>query len=234
MKFIKNLFLYFSAFVPLFLLLLVKLVVDIINNNLTLNTLNTINLCLLCSLIVFGVCGLLWNTKFADEKSHVVQIKSVKDITDQYFLQYFSLFVLFAVPLDISYINEFCIYILVLIFIGIVYIKCKTFYINPLLNILGYRFYSVTFKSIETGKLRDVKIFCKQKLEKSYYQIKILNDNFAFVVDNANNVKPKTKKDIANQKTEKENNTENKIENIEITKKDENNHFQTFDEKNNQ
>lgn len=185
MKFIKNLFLYFSAFVPLFVLLFVKLVVDMLNNNLTLNVLNTINLCLLVTMIVCGIFGLFWNTKLTDEKSHIVKIKSATDITDQYFLQYFSLFVLFAVPLDITYINEFCIYILVLIFIGIVYIKCKTFYINPLLNILGYRFYSVTLEVLETGKLREVKIFCKEEIEKSNYEIKILNDNFAFVVDKA-------------------------------------------------
>lgn len=215
MKFIKNLFLYFSAFVPLFVLLFVKLIVDIINNNLTFNTLNTINLCLLSTLIICGVFGLLWNTKLSDEKSHLVKIKSVKDITDQYFLQYFSLFVLFAVPLDISYINEFCIYILVLVFIGIVYIKCKTFYINPLLNILGYRFYSVTLKSLETGKIRDVKIFCKDKLEKSNYNIKILNDNFAFVVgkaDNTQNIKTNPKKKVEN-KTINKNNTNNTTEN---------------------
>lgn len=215
MRFIKNLFLYFSAFVPLFVLLFVKLIVDILNNNLTFNTLNTINLCLLCSLTIFGVFGLLWNTKFSDQKSHAVQIKNATDITDQYFLQYFSLFVLFAVPLDISYINEFCIYILVLVFIGIVYINCKTFYINPLLNILGYRFYNVTFKSLETGKLRDVKIFCKHKLEKTCYNIKILNDNFAFVVSKApcppKKVKNSTKlnnSQTSNTETNNENNND--------------------------
>lgn len=201
MKFIKNLFLYFSAFVPLFFLLFVKIIVDIINNNLTFNLLNTVNLCLLNSMIIFGIFGLLWNTKLSSEKTHMVKIKTAKDITDQYFLQYFSLFVLFAVPLDISYVNMFCIYIFVLIFIGIVYIKCGLYYINPLLNILGYRFYSVTLKSLETGKLRDVKIFCKEKLLNNTYEIKILNDNFAFVIKKvvAKNGPKSTKNDKTQQ-----------------------------------
>lgn len=185
MKFIKNLFLYFSAFVPLFVLLLVKISVDLINKNLTFNTLNTLNLCILTSLVICGIFGLLWNTLLSDDESFDVEIVTCKETTDQYFLQYFSLFVMFAVPLDISYVNEFCIYILVLIFIGIVYIKCKTFYINPLLNIWGYRFYSVTLEVLETGKLREVKIFCKEEIEKSNYEIKILNDNFAFIVNKA-------------------------------------------------
>ena len=90
MKFIKNLFLYFSAFVRLFVLLFVKLVVDMLNNNLTLNVLNTINLCLLVTMIVCGIFGLFWNTKLTEEKSHIVKIKSATDITNQYFLQYFN------------------------------------------------------------------------------------------------------------------------------------------------
>lgn len=183
MKFLKNLFLYFSAFVPLFVLLFIKLIVDIANNNLTFNFLNTLNLCLLASMIVCGVFGLIWCTTLSEEKEIDVKIKSKKDITDQHFFQYFSLFVLFAVPLDISYVNEFCIYVVVLLFIGIVYINCSLYYINPLLNILGYRFYDVEFVT-SSGETRFAKIFCKQELEEKDYKIKIVNNNFAFVSNN--------------------------------------------------
>jgi hypothetical protein len=181
MKFLRNLFLYFSAFVPLFVLLFVKIIVDIANQNLTFNFLNTLNLCLLCSMIILGIFGLFWNTTLSDEKEVIIKVKKSKNITDQYFLQYFSLFVLFAVPLDISYVNEFCIYLIVLVFIGIVYINSGLYYINPLLNILGYKFYDVTFVSQETGKQREAKIFSKQDLLKTNYVVKIKNDNFAFV-----------------------------------------------------
>lgn len=181
MKFFKNILLYFSAFVPLFFLLFVKIIVDIANNNLTFNFLNTFNLCLLATMIISGIFGLIFSTTLSEEKVTVAKIKQKKDITDQYFLQYFSLFVLFAVPLDISYVNEFCIYILVLVFIGIVYIKCSLYYINPLLNILGYRFYDVEFET-ESGETRYAKIFSKEPLQKKSYKIKIANDNFAFVV----------------------------------------------------
>ena len=182
MKFFKNILLYFSAFVPLFFLLFVKIIVDIANNNLTFNFLNTFNLCLLATMIISGIFGLIFSTTLSEEKVTMAKIKQKKEITDQYFLQYFSLFVLFAVPLDISYVNEFCIYILVLVFIGIVYIKCSLYYINPLLNILGYRFYDVEFET-ESGETRYAKIFSKEPLQKKSYKIKIANDNFAFVVN---------------------------------------------------
>ena len=133
-------------------------------------------------MIISGIFGLIFSTTLSEEKVTVAKIKQKKEITDQYFLQYFSLFVLFAVPLDISYVNEFCIYILVLVFIGIVYIKCSLYYINPWLNILGYRFYDVEFET-ESGETRYAKIFSKEPLQKKSYKIKIANDNFAFVVN---------------------------------------------------
>lgn len=186
MKFFKNLFLYFSAFVPLFVLLLVKISVDLINKNLTFNTLNTLNLCILTSLVICGIFGLLWNTLLSDDESFDVEIVTCKETTDQYFLQYFSLFVMFAVPLDISYVNEFCIYILVLIFIGIVYINCGLYYINPLLNILGFRFYDAEY-ILSNGERRKAKIFSRKKLtEKSVCKIRLKNEHFAFVTKNSN------------------------------------------------
>lgn len=180
MKFLKNLFLCFSAFMPLFLLLLVKLVVDIINQNLTMNFLNTFNIIFLVILIFLGIIGLLWNTKFAKQKTQKIKIVETKEITDQYFLQYFSLFVLFAVPLDLSYFNEFFVYVIVLIFISIVYLNCGLFYINPTLNILGYHFYDTTFLD-KNGQKQTAKIFSKKQLSAGQNcTIKIKNKNFAF------------------------------------------------------
>lgn len=181
MKLIKNIFLYFSAFIPLFVLLLIKLLVDIVNQNLTFNFLNTFNICLLSVMIVCGIIGILWNTKYGKYKEQTIIVKDSKEITDQYFLQYFSLFVMFAIPLDISFYNEFFIYLIILIFIAIVYINGELFYINPLLNLLGYRFFDTTFVD-ENGESQSAKIFSKQKLEISHsYVIKKKSNNFAFV-----------------------------------------------------
>ena len=181
MKFLKNLFLYFSAFIPLFVLLVVKLLVDIFNNNLTFNFLNIFNLVLLFLMIVLGIVGILWNTKFSKEKVKKITIVSAEEITDKYFLQYFSLFVMFAIPLDISYFNEFFVYIIILIFIGIVYIRCGLFYINPLLNILGFRFFDTTY-ILQNGETKSAKIFCKEEIEKNTVcNVIIKNKNFDFI-----------------------------------------------------
>ena len=102
---LKNLLLYLSAFMPMYVLVFVKLVVEIINNNLSFNVLNTINFATLLLLIIGGVIGLLWNVKYNNEKSNEIIILKSENITDKHFLGYFSLFVFFAIPLDLSLVS---------------------------------------------------------------------------------------------------------------------------------
>ncbi len=182
-NFFKNLLLYVSAFVPMYALVLVKLVVEILNKNLTFNVLNTINLVTLSILIVAGCFGLLWNVKLSNEKSIEVVVLSKKNITDQHFFGYFSLFVFFAIPLDLSLVSAYCVYVLVLIMIGVVYINNSLYYINPLLNLLGYNFYDVEYKEVGKDNIVKAKIFYKGEsfdVQKTY-QIKVKNDHFCFV-----------------------------------------------------
>lgn len=188
MKFLKNLTLYISAFMPMYFLVLLKLVVELINANLTFNVLNSINLATLLLLSIASIWGLLWNIKFNNDTSKEVQILSQHNITDRHFLGYFSLFVLFAIPLDLSYVSVFCVYITTIIFIGIVYMHNSLYYINPFLNILGYSFYDIEYKEIGSDKICTAKIFYKGKLEienKTYF-VKLKNEHFSFVDETKN------------------------------------------------
>lgn len=184
----KNLLLYLSAFMPMYILVFVKLVVEIINDNLSFNVLNTINFATLLLLIIGGVVGLLWNVKYNNEKSNEIIILKSENITDKHFLGYFSLFVFFAIPLDLSLVSAYCVYILVLIFIGIVYINNSLYYINPLLNILGYNFYDIEYQDVDSGETKQGKIFFKgePELNKPYFA-KVKNKHFCFIDKNKNN-----------------------------------------------
>ena len=74
----------------------------------------------------------------------------------------------------------FVIFVLIIILIGIVYIKNDLFYINPFLNILGYNFYDITFKFKGDDKIRKAKFFYKGYLNikhKSFYA-KLNKENF--------------------------------------------------------
>ncbi len=183
MNFLKDLLLYVSAFVPMYVLVFVKLVVEILNQNLTFNVLNTVNFVTILLLIVFGIFGLLWNIKFSTEKAVKIQILSKENITDKHFLGYFSLFVFFAIPLDLSLVSAYCVYVLVLVMIGIVYINNALFYINPLLNLLGFNFYDITYKEEGSEKVKSAKIFYRGNFitQNKTYWVKVRNKHFCFV-----------------------------------------------------
>lgn len=180
---IKNLFLYISAFVPMYVLVFVKLIVEIANQNLSFNVLNSLNFVTLLLLIVFGIVGIVWNVNFSKSESIHVKIVSKKNITDQHFLGYFSLFVFFAIPLDLSLVSAYCVYVLVLIMIGIVYINNALFYINPLLNILGYNFYDIEYLEEGSEDIKSAKIFFRGEflIEDKTYWVNVKNQHFCFI-----------------------------------------------------
>jgi len=179
--------LFISAFVPMYILFLLNLIVELINENLTFNITNTVVLILLAVLTLIGTFGLLGIVKQKGEFYKEVKILSKKNLTDQHFLNYFSLFVLLALTFDLSKISFVCVLIAILVFIGIVYIKNNIYYVNPLLNIMGYSFYDITFKSGD--KVEELRIFYKGHLdiENKNYQVYIANRNLNFL-------KSKTKK----------------------------------------
>ena len=181
MEELKDLFLFLSAFVPMFVLIFVKLVVDMLNDNLHFNVLNTLNFITLILLIASGIGGLCWNIHSKSKTKEIVIITK-QNITDQHFFGYFSLFVLFALQLDLSLVSGYCTFVLIMIFIGIVYIKNSLFYINPLLNILGYNFYDITYCHAGEKTEHEAKMFFKGELkEQSTYYINSKNQNFNFI-----------------------------------------------------
>ncbi len=164
-KFLK-LVLYLSAFIPMYALLFVKFIVEIINNNLSFNILNSLMLLTLVILTTFSGVSMLIIFKRKMLKTQTIKIKSFSNTTDQHFLSYFSLFVLFALTFELEKISMALIFVFILTMIGFVYIKNNLYYINPFFNILGYSFYDVTAID-ENGKETKLKIFYKGKLEEN-------------------------------------------------------------------
>lgn len=175
----KKIFLFLSAFIPMYFLLWVKLVLDIINHNLTFNVLNTTFFILLIIVIIVGSFG-TFKIIYDDQiKSTYVTIVESNNITDQHFLGYFSLFVLSAVSFDLSKVNMAVVFVFIIVMIGIVYIKNQLFYINPFLNIFGYNFYKISY--IEDNKTKTDYVFCKNDIVVGLgYYVKF-NKNFSFV-----------------------------------------------------
>lgn len=192
----KKIFLFLSAFIPMYFLLWVKLVLDIINHNLTFNVLNTTFFILLIIVIIVGSFGTFKIIYDNQIKSTYVTIVESNNITDQHFLGYFSLFVLSAVSFDLSKVNMAVVFVFIIVMIGIVYIKNQLFYINPFLNIFGYNFYKISY--IEDNKTKTDYVFCKNDIVVGLgYYVKF-NKNFSFVDCSKNNAVDCSKTDNKN------------------------------------
>ena len=178
----KNILLYLSAFIPMYALIVIKHTIELITGTIKPNFLNFFVIGLLLLVIILGIIGLLLEVN-RKQKSVKIKIINKNNLTDQHFLGYFSLFVLFAITFDISKISMLVVFIGILVMIGIVYVKNKLFYINPLLNILGFNFYDITYKTIgNEAKEQTTKIFFKgDLLLNKTYLVKIKDENFSFL-----------------------------------------------------
>ena len=179
--------LYISAFVPMYALFLINLIVELLNDNLHFNVTNTVVLVALVVLIMVGLIGLMVIINKKDNKTETITVLSKKNLTDQHFLNYFSLFVLLALTFDISKFCYISMLLVIMIFIGVVYIRNNIFYINPLLNIMGYSFYDITYKD-NGGEIKEIRIFYKGelKLNKQKYQLNFSTKNLNFLIKNHN------------------------------------------------
>ena len=171
----QKVFLYLSAFIPLYCLIIIKLLLEIINQNLSFNVLNSFMLILLFLLIILGIFGVYKESKCNAKEIITIEILEKTSITEQHFLGYFSL---------LEKVSMFVIFIIITILIGIVYIKNNLFYINPMLNILGYNFYEIKYID-EKGEIKHNKFFYHgniNALKKCI--VKIGDKNFNYIYKN--------------------------------------------------
>lgn len=178
----KKLLLYLSAFVPLYFLLILKILVDIIFGNLTFNVLNSLSLVLYSLAMIMGIIGAISALKHTNTKSTKIEIIEKQSLTEQYFLGYFSLFVLFALSFEIEKVSMFVVFVSIIVLIGVVYIKNDLFYINPFLNLLGYNFYQATFLIDVKPEKQVAKFLFKGQLKTNKkYNAKLSHENFSII-----------------------------------------------------
>lgn len=178
----KNILLYLSAFVPMYALILIKQVIELLVGNIKLNFLDIFVIILLMTVIILGFIGLKLEMTGKRQTIKVIKVIDKTNTTDEHFLGYFSLFVLFSITFDLSKISMLVVFILIIIMIGVVYVKNKLFYINPLLNLLGFNFYDIVYKTENEQSKQTTKIFFKGDLllNKKYY-IEVKDENFSFL-----------------------------------------------------
>lgn len=178
----RNILLYLSAFIPMYLLVIIKQCIEIIIGNIKPNFFNFLVVGILVLVIVLGLLGLKMEIFDQKETPATIILVDKTNTTDEHFLGYFSLFVLFAISFDLSKISMLVVFVLIVSMIGVVYVKNKLFYINPFLNILGYNFYDITYKEGKLEKPKSTKIFFKgDLLLQKEYSLIVNDENFSFL-----------------------------------------------------
>jgi hypothetical protein len=183
MKRFVSVLLYLSAFLPMLIIMWIKEVIKILNDAFTeyneavasVIDANTPHVkfnwgCLfniylpieLTAIIVIAVSliVLMKNNKGASTK--IVKVKSLKNQVAEYYLAYFSLFVLALIGFSLTSITDVISLCLLMLVLGIVYIRNGMFYINPTVSLLKSFIYEIEFE--ENGKSLSRIVISKEKL----------------------------------------------------------------------
>lgn len=163
----------------MYFLIVVKFICGVAIKTIDINLVNIIVFCTFCFFVMLGCVGLLWNTVWNKSRLETIKITNCQNITDQHFLTYFSLFVLFALAFELTKLSMFIVSLFIILFIGIVYVNNKMFYINPTLNILGFNFYEITYT--HNQKEQTAKMFYKGTLSNGTYKANLKNKHFNFI-----------------------------------------------------
>lgn len=163
----KKIFLYLSSYIPIIFIIIIKdfiilLMAGIKNNDysLLLNwNLIGVFIVLLVTIIIFTV-SIFGNRKLTIDR---VKIINIRNKTNDYYAQYFSMFILSLLGFSLLNLVDIIVFVLILLVLGIVYIKNGLFYINPTLNLLNNYIYVVDYES--NGEIiRDKIVLYKKKL----------------------------------------------------------------------
>ena len=168
MKFFKKLMGFLIAFNPMYLILIIKSIIQIETDKKLMW--DKFSHWFVTSLIVLFVLtlifGLIFVYKPSKRTTEKIEILEVKNLTGNYFLEYFSLFGLLALSFDIANPYQLIILAIIMLLIAVVYISNDLYYINPLYNLLGYKFMNIKYKREKGSKVYEANIFTRKSLEK--------------------------------------------------------------------
>ena len=178
---LRKIGLFLSAFVPMYMLVIIKMIIDIAEGNEKGSAMVICVMILLMFLVIIGVSCVMYVFFSKKIAQSTIQIDSANNVTGQYFFGFFSLFVLVAVHLELYTVCDIILFFLINIIIAIVYIHNNLYYINPLLNLIGYNIYKITY--IKDGQEKNINIFVKDKLDISNKVIAKSMFNYNFCID---------------------------------------------------
>lgn len=159
---------YLSAFLPMFWLILIKDYATIVKNAIlgegSYMDLLSIQLFIIVGLVVsITICTIFLISKNKELSTDLVVVTNVTNRTAEYYLGYFSLFILELFAFSFTDIFDIIVMVILLILLGIVYVKNGLFFINPTMNI--FRSYIFETEYNDGRAIRSKLLICKEKIK---------------------------------------------------------------------
>lgn len=151
----RKLIMYISAFLPMLVIMWIKDVLIGVCNVIDMPwkfkwSSVYLNPFLISELVFIVLIGLLimWLLK-RDKKagSYTVTLKGVKNRSAEYYLEYYSLFILALIEFSLTDPIDLIVLVLLLVVLGVVYIKNDLFFMNPTINIFRSFIYEVEYET---------------------------------------------------------------------------------------
>lgn len=185
---LKKIIMYISAFIPMFVIMWIKEIIvgikNIIENpkNYKWDTIlqNPFLIVELLFIVIILVSVFIMIKRDKKTAKYSIVIKKLKNRSAEYYLGYYSLFVLALIGFSLTNPVDLIVMFLLLIVLGIVYIKNDLFFMNPTINILKSYIYEIDYddEGIERKKI----VISSEKLyEGNYIDIDISEFEFTFL-----------------------------------------------------
>lgn len=168
-----------SCFMPLYMILLFKNILEIINLHcidgkaFIFKTFDFwFNIIMIIIWIVLFTIGWIVIAKFKKiflgaqkQAKEIVIINSAENITSEYSFTYFSIFILTFYAVDPTSWTDVVVMLVLMIFIIVIYYKNEMWHINPVLNFCGYKFFNVNYsKPNEKNNHHKIRVFSQDNL----------------------------------------------------------------------
>ncbi len=124
---------------------------------------------IICLLVgVLGILAFKNNFLSAHEKpAEKVKVEYAENVTSDYYFTYFSLFILTFFTIDPTIWSDIATLALLMIFIIWVYVSNEMWFINPVLNVIGYKSFKLIYiKPSNPNKQFEIRVFATDNLSK--------------------------------------------------------------------
>lgn len=158
---LRKIILFISSYIPLYVLMICKNILERITYKgrfinisnrkfIWFDEINDYALTLLAILVIISLIYLIVKIKGTSGEKYY-KIISVEDETSNYYFNYISIYLLSCLGLTLNNIVDVFILFFIMFIVGIIYISNNMTYMNPTLNLLGYKVYSAKVKMISNN-----------------------------------------------------------------------------------